>query len=64
MQKGSNSRCSRFRLIEWVDQARVILMGYSRGGNTTDNWVETGILPLTLIMGSTCAVGGEAGCTA
>ena len=49
----------QIRLIEWVDQARVILMGYSEGGNTTDNWSKPGFAA-HMIMGSACTlVGGE-----
>ncbi len=45
--------------LEWVDRDRVILMGYSEGGNTTDNWSKPGFAA-HMIMGSACTlVGGS-----
>ena len=40
--------------LEWVDRDRVILMGYSEGGNTTDNWSKPGFAA-HMIMGSAYA---------
>ena len=49
----------QIRNLSWVDQSRVILMGFSEGGNTTDNWSEPGFAA-HIIMGSACTlVGGS-----
>ena len=44
---------SKIRQISWVDQNRVILMGFSEGGNTTDNWDEKGFAA-HIVLGSAC----------
>ena len=45
--------------LPWVDQKKVLLMGYSEGGNTTDNWSKSGFAA-HIIIGSACTlVGGE-----
>lgn len=49
----------KIRELPWVDQDHVILMGYSEGGNTTDNWSRPGFAA-HIIIGSACTlVGGE-----
>lgn len=49
----------RIRELPWVDQKRIILMGFSEGGNTTDNWSKPGFAA-HIIIGSACTlVGGE-----
>ncbi|MDH5178962.1 MAG: dienelactone hydrolase family protein, partial [Gammaproteobacteria bacterium] len=50
---------ARIKEMAWVDQNRVMLMGFSEGGNATDNWSSTGFAGL-LVMGSACTlVGGK-----
>ncbi|MDD5391121.1 MAG: dienelactone hydrolase family protein [Gallionellaceae bacterium] len=50
---------AEIRKLPWVNQARVVLMGYSEGGNTTDNWSKPGFAA-HIIIGSACTlVGGE-----
>lgn len=45
--------------LAWVDHKRIMLMGFSEGGNTTDNWSKPGF-SAHLIMGSACTlVGGR-----
>ena len=45
--------------LSWVDQDRLVLMGFSEGGNTTDNWSKSGFRG-HLVMGSACTlVGGK-----
>lgn len=45
--------------LPWVDQSRLVLMGFSEGGNTTDNWSRGGFAG-HIIIGSACTlVGGE-----
>jgi dienelactone hydrolase len=46
---------SRIRKIPWIDQNRVILMGHSEGGNTTDNWSQRGFAA-HIISGSACTL--------
>lgn len=49
----------RIRELPWVDQKRIILMGHSEGGNTTDNWSKPGFAA-HIIIGSACTlVGGK-----
>jgi len=48
---------SKIRQLSWVDQNRVILMGFSEGGNTTDNWDEKGFAA-HIILGSACTFTG------
>lgn len=49
----------QIRKISWVDQKHIILMGFSEGGNTADNWSKPGFAGV-LIMGSACTlVGGK-----
>lgn len=44
---------SQIRQLSWVDQDKIILMGFSEGGNTTDNWEEKGFAA-HIILGSAC----------
>lgn len=46
---------SRIQKIPWIDQNRVILMGHSEGGNTTDNWSWRGFAA-HIISGSACTL--------
>ncbi len=49
----------QLKQLSWTDQSRLMLMGFSEGGNTTDNWAKPGFAA-QLIMGSACTlVGGE-----
>jgi dienelactone hydrolase len=49
----------RIKQLSWVDQSRLVLMGFSEGGNTTDNWSKPGFAG-HLVMGSACTlVGGQ-----
>ena len=49
----------KVRELSWVDQSRIILMGFSEGGNAVDNWTEKGF-SAHIILGSACTlVGGE-----
>jgi len=49
----------RIRELPWVDQKRIILMGFSEGGNTTDNWSKPGFAA-HIIIGSACSlIGGK-----
>jgi dienelactone hydrolase len=50
---------ARIRELSWVDQQRVILMGFSEGGNTTDNWSRKGFAA-HIVIGSACALVGGA----
>ena len=43
--------------LGWVDKERLVLMGFSEGGNTTDNWSKPGFAG-HLIMGSACTLVG------
>lgn len=43
--------------LTWVDQDRVILMGFSEGGNTTDNWSKPGFAA-HIVIGSACTLVG------
>jgi len=45
--------------LSWVDQKKVILMGYSEGGNTTDNWSKPGFAAHIIISSACTLVGGE-----
>ena len=45
------------KLLQWVDQERLILMGFSEGGNTTDNWSRPGFMA-HIILGSACTLSG------
>lgn len=47
----------QIRNMSWVDQDRIILMGFSEGGNTTDNWSEAGFAA-HIIIGSACTLVG------
>ncbi len=47
----------QIRELTWVDQRRVILMGFSEGGNTTDNWSKPGFAA-HIIIGSACTLVG------
>ena len=44
---------SKIRQLSWVDQDKIILMGFSEGGNTTDNFDEKGFAA-HIILGSAC----------
>ena len=44
---------SKIRQLSWVDQDRIILMGFSEGGNTTDNFDEKGFAA-HIVLGSAC----------
>lgn len=49
----------RLRRLSWVDHKRVILMGFSEGGNAVDNWSKPGFRA-EIITGSACTlVGGK-----
>ena len=48
----------RIRELPWVDQKRIILMGFSEGGNTTDNWSRAGFVA-HIIIGSACTLLGD-----
>jgi dienelactone hydrolase len=48
---------SEIRQMSWVDQNRVVLMGFSEGGNTTDNWDEKGFAA-HIVLGSACTETG------
>lgn len=41
--------------LPWVDQEHIILMGFSEGGNTTDNWSRSGF-KAHIILGSACTL--------
>lgn len=45
----------RIRGLSWVNQKRVMLMGFSEGGNTTDSWSKPGFAA-HLVMGSACTL--------
>ncbi|GAB4349253.1 MAG: hypothetical protein Kow006_10700 [Gammaproteobacteria bacterium] len=49
----------QIKKLPWVDQNRLILMGFSEGGNTVDNWSKPGF-SAHIIVGSACTlVGGK-----
>lgn len=45
------------RRLMWVDQERLVLMGFSEGGNATDNWYTDDFAGL-IILGSACTHSG------
>lgn len=45
------------RKLAWIDQNKVILMGFSEGGNTTDSWYNDDFAAL-MVMGSACTNSG------
>ena len=45
------------RKMTWIDQKRVILMGFSEGGNTTDSWYNDDFSAL-IVIGSACTNSG------
>ena len=47
----------KIRELPWVDQNQVILMGFSEGGNTVDNWSKKGF-SAHIIVGSACTLSG------
>lgn len=47
---------SRIRQIPWIDQDRIILMGHSEGGNSTDSWPGRGFAA-HIISSSACRLG-------
>ena len=50
---------NQIKQLPWVDKDRLVLMGFSEGGNTTDNWSQPGFAG-HLVMGSACTlVGGK-----
>jgi len=49
----------QIRALPWVDQKRIVLMGFSEGGNTVDHWNKPGFAA-HIIIGSACTlVGGR-----
>lgn len=45
--------------LPWIDQSRLVLMGFSEGGNAVDNWAKAGFRA-EIITGSACTlVGGK-----
>ena len=50
---------TRILELDWVDQEKIVLMGFSEGGNTVDNWSQSGFAA-HIIIGSACTlVGGS-----
>lgn len=47
----------QIRKLTWVDQKRVLLMGFSEGGNTADSWSRPGFAGV-MIMSSACTLVG------
>lgn len=45
------------RKLPWIDQKKVILMGFSEGGNTTDSWYNDDFSAL-IVLGSACTNSG------
>ena len=43
----------QLKKLSWVDQDRIILMGFSEGGNTTDNWSRK-VFRAHIVLGSAC----------
>ncbi len=41
--------------LSWVDQSHIILMGFSEGGNTVDNWSHPGF-KAEIILASACTL--------
>ncbi|MEJ2382471.1 MAG: dienelactone hydrolase family protein [Gammaproteobacteria bacterium] len=49
----------QIRTLPWIDQKRIVLMGFSEGGNTVDHWNKLGFAA-HIIIGSACTlVGGK-----
>ena len=46
---------SKIRELPWVDNKRLILMGWSEGGNSVDNWARKGF-SAHIIMASACTL--------
>lgn len=47
----------QIRKLNWVDQDRLVLMGFSEGGNATDNWYTRDFAGL-IVLGSACTHSG------
>jgi len=45
------------RQLPWIDQKRLVLMGFSEGGNATDNWYSDDFAGL-IVLGSACTSSG------
>jgi len=45
------------RELPWIDQDRLVLMGFSEGGNTTDSWYSADFTGL-IVLGSACTNSG------
>lgn len=50
---------AQIRRLPWVDHKRVVLMGFSEGGNTVDHWAQPGFAA-HIIIGSACTLVGGA----
>lgn len=51
---------TQIRALDWVDQDRILLAGFSEGGNATDSWSESGFRA-HIIFGSACLHSGYGG---
>lgn len=52
-----NFALKRIREMHWVDQDRIVLTGFSEGGNTADNW-RTKDFAGIIVYGSACTESG------
>ncbi len=50
----------QIRALNWVDRDRILLAGFSEGGNATDSWSESGFRA-HIIFGSACLNSGYGG---
>lgn len=51
---------TQIRALDWVDQDRILLAGFSEGGNATDSWWKSGFRA-HIIFGSACTHSGYGG---
>ena len=56
-QREASTALKEIRKLDWIDQNKVILMGFSEGGNTTDSWYNDDFSAL-IVIGSACTNSG------
>ncbi|MDH5395045.1 MAG: dienelactone hydrolase family protein [Gammaproteobacteria bacterium] len=56
-QREVSTALKELRKMTWIDQKKIILMGFSEGGNTTDSWYNDDFTAL-IVLGSACTNSG------
>jgi dienelactone hydrolase len=56
-QREVDAALKAIRQLPWIDQKRLVLMGFSEGGNTTDSWYSDDFAGL-IVLGSACTNSG------